>query len=100
MRTFKICNFQIYTITNDIHHAVPYISRTFIVFWPCCMVNGILVPQSGMESMPPAVQTWSLDHWTANEVPGLITGSLYFFTPCSASGSHQSVLCTYEFSIF
>ena len=71
-----------------------------LFFWPCCMVNGILVSQSGMDSMPPAVEMWSLDHWTAKEVPGLITGSLYFFTPYSASGIYQSVLCTYEFSIF
>ena len=31
--------------------------------------NGILVPQLGMESMPPAVEAWSLNHWTAREVP-------------------------------
>ena len=49
------------------------------------MANGILVLQSGMEPMPRAVEMWSLDYWTAWEVPGLITGSLYFFTPYSAS---------------
>ena len=29
----------------------------------------ILVPQPGIEPMPPAVEAWSLNHWTAREVP-------------------------------
>ena len=29
----------------------------------------ILVPQPGMEPVPPAVEVWSLNHWTAREVP-------------------------------
>ena len=28
-----------------------------------------LVPQPGIESMPPAVEAWSPNHWTAREVP-------------------------------
>ena len=37
-------------------------------FWPCHMACGILVPQSGIEPMPPAVEVWSPNHWTAREV--------------------------------
>ena len=33
------------------------------------MACGILVPQSGIESGPPAVEVWSLNHWTAREAP-------------------------------
>ena len=33
--------------------------------WAC----GILVPQPGVEPMPPKVEAWSLSHWTAREVP-------------------------------
>ena len=36
------------------------------VFLVAC---GILVPQPGMEPMPPAVEAWSLNQWTAREVP-------------------------------
>ena len=30
----------------------------------------ILVPQPGIKPVPPAVEAWSLNHWTAREVPG------------------------------
>ena len=30
----------------------------------------ILVPRTGIEPMPLAVEAWSLNHWTAREVPG------------------------------
>ena len=29
----------------------------------------ILVPQPGIKPMPPAVEAWSLNHWTTREVP-------------------------------
>ena len=33
------------------------------------MVRGILVPQPGTEPPPPALEAWSLNHWTTREVP-------------------------------
>ena len=30
----------------------------------------MLVPQQGMEPVNPALDTWSLNHWTAKKVPG------------------------------
>ena len=30
---------------------------------------GILFPQPGMEPASPAAEAWSLNHWTAKEVP-------------------------------
>ena len=47
---------------------------------------GILVPQPGVEPMPPAVEAWSLSHWTTREVPGVLLSiskikfSVYFLT--------------------
>ena len=35
------------------------------------MARGILVPRPGIEPIPPKVETWSLNHWTAREVPEL-----------------------------
>ena len=34
------------------------------------MACGILVLQPGIEPVPPAVEAWSLNHWTSREVPG------------------------------
>ena len=33
------------------------------------MACGVLVPQPGIEPVPPAVAVWSLHHWTSKEVP-------------------------------
>ena len=38
-------------------------------FWPCHAPCGILVPRPGMEPVPPAMEVWSLNHWTTGEVP-------------------------------
>ena len=37
-------------------------------FWLCHMTCGILFPWPGLESMPPAVEAQSLNHWTARGV--------------------------------
>ena len=42
----------------------------FFSFWPRQAACGNLVPQPGIEPMPPAAEAWSLNHWTAREVPG------------------------------
>ena len=33
---------------------------------------GTLVPRPGIESVPPAVEAWSLNHWTTREVPRMV----------------------------
>ena len=33
------------------------------------MACGILVPQPGIEPVPPVVEAWSPNHWTAREFP-------------------------------
>ena len=43
----------------------------FTFFFPLasCATCRILVPWPGIEPMPPAVEVWSSNHWTAREVP-------------------------------
>ena len=37
--------------------------KVFLVFWGALVAGGILVPQPGIEPMPPALEAWSLNHW-------------------------------------
>ena len=55
---------------------------------PCRAACGILVPRPGIEPVPPAVEAWSLNHWTAREVPEfLMFQSLISETSFSISSS-------------
>ena len=47
------------------------------MFWPHSTACGILVPQPGIEPVPPALEAQSLNHWTAREVP-IVSFSLDF----------------------
>ena len=39
------------------------------IFWLCRAACGILVPQPEVKPATPAVEAWSLNHWTTREVP-------------------------------
>ena len=43
----------------------------FVCFWLRWVARRILIPQLGIEPTPPAMETWSLNHWTAREVPSI-----------------------------
>ena len=49
----------------------------FIFFWPYHAACGILVPQPGIEPMPPTVEVWCLNHWTAREVLAILNSQSY-----------------------
>ena len=49
------------------------------------MVCGILVPQPGMEPVPPTVEAWSLNHWTVREAPGP-----RLYSTCAPASEEQS----------
>ena len=49
-----------------------------------------LVSWPGMEPGPPALEVWSLSHWTTREVPG----DVYFFKGCIAALKKVQVLLT------
>ena len=56
-------------------HIIPYSftvcrifdSFIFNLFWPCCTACGILVPQPGIELVPPAAEAQSPSHWTTRK---------------------------------
>ena len=48
------------------HQGSPQFSFFLTVPRTAC---GILFPRPGIEPVPPAVEVWSLNHWTAREVP-------------------------------
>ena len=41
----------------------------FLTFWLCHMACRIFVPQPWILPTPPAVEGWSLNHWTTKKVP-------------------------------
>ena len=41
----------------------------FFFYWLYCMACRILTPYPGIKPMPPEVEAWSLNHWTAREFP-------------------------------
>ena len=47
------------------------------IFWPRHETCKIVVFQLGIKPLPPAVVAWSLNHWTAREVPLLFC---FFFS--------------------
>ena len=50
--------------TYSVLSTVTHIS----IFWLCHRQYETLVTQSGIEPSPPALEAWSLNHWTAREV--------------------------------
>ena len=66
------------------------------IFWLFHRAYGILVPQSGIESVTPAVEAWSLNHWTIRE------GSVHSFLdyiPIWKYNSTQFLLNAHFYSI-
>ena len=47
----------------------PVFCFCFLFFWLHHTACGILVPQPGIEPVPPPVGAWSPNHWTAREFP-------------------------------
>ena len=54
-----------------------FFKREFIFilknFWPHPEACGILVARPGIELVPPALEAQSLNHWTARDVPVIIS---------------------------
>ena len=51
--------------------------KLLFTFWLCYTACRILVPWSGIEPMPPAVEAWSLDHWTTRKASLQLLKNLY-----------------------
>ena len=52
-------------------YSLVVVSELLIIFFEgtCGAVCGILVLHQGSNLCPPALEAWSLNHWTAREVP-------------------------------
>ena len=53
-----------FTLCICVQSLVQWPWAPFVLFWPHPEACRILVPQPGMEPMPPAVETRSPNHWT------------------------------------
>ena len=51
----------------------------FFLFWLISVTWGILVPQLGIESLPPALKVQSPNHWTIREAPNPCLFNLLFY---------------------
>ena len=69
-----------FTLCICVQSLVQWPWAPFVLFWPHPEACRILVPQPGMEPMPPAVDALSLNHWTIREVL-----SLFFLIPTGRS---------------
>ena len=81
LATFKLCNCVVdfllfyFIFLNNYPETIEWHFILFLFyFWPCpcgvhCVACGILVPQPGIEPVPPALGAQSLNHGTAREVP-------------------------------
>ena len=72
MSSFEKCQFMSFAhvldqVTLSVIELYEYVRM--YVFRLRRMICGILVPQPGIKPMPPAVEVWSLNHWTTREVP-------------------------------
>ena len=53
-------------------------SVCFWFIWPPPAAWGISVPWPGIEPMTPALEAWSLNHWTPREVPTVFCDEVQF----------------------
>ena len=64
---------------NFLFYFYFYYYYHYHLFFGCSgWYAGILVPWPGIKFMPPAVEAWSLNHWTSREIPD--SWFLFFYT--------------------
>ena len=79
----------------------------FIFFLAALQGIWDLSSQEGIESMPPALEAWNLNHWTTREVPRSFFKNLFFntifkgYTPFIVITKYwlHSAYCTLAFSL-
>ena len=81
---------KIFYVSVDLVVMYPlsflFLNKKFIqYFFIVPMACGILVPCPGMESTPPAVQAWNLNHWTTTSISKLNNLVLLSFSLSSPS---------------
>ena len=70
-----LCNlFRLPPFHSFVYKLLLSLPLSLLPFFFCLtsMACGILVPQPGIEPVPPAVKAQSLNPWTTREVPSLL----------------------------
>ena len=75
---------------NSIHTFHTY--SMFENFWLCSAARRVIVPHPGMEPMLPALEPWSLNHWTASSVQ--LLSHVWLFTTPWIAARHASLSIT------
>ena len=72
------------------------LSLTVIIIRPCHMACRNLFPWPGIEPVPSAMEAWSLNHWTAGELPWVVIkiASSVFMCVCVCMLSHVWLFMT------
>ena len=76
---------KFHSISGLLHWRSPLLPSSFFLFWLHCETCVILVPWLGIKPRLLAIEAWSLNHWTAREVPS--SASFHKLSPY-----HHSVL--------
>ena len=85
------------------HHLCCYTIFFFSTFWPHREAWRILVPQPGIEPVPPAVEAQCLNHWTTREVPHDLQNDNFYWSKNHQGPQHNLqnhsplVDCVYHF---
>ena len=86
-----------FCLKNLSNHSdrIVLLSLSFLFFWSQCMACGILVPQSGLNPAPLAVEAQSLTHQTTREVLILVISTAPFHEACQ----HRPQGCTLRITL-
>ena len=68
----EVCMYFLFSILSVWNTFSFFFLSFFFFFWLHRAACGILDPQPRIEPVPPAVEEWSLNHWTTREVPGTL----------------------------
>ena len=90
----------IYEVSISPHPHQHLYTCNFFLFLPFFFFSGHSMrhgdlPQPGIKPMPPAVEAWSLNHWTTREVPTLV--NFCVFGNIHTNGCEVMPHCGFEF---
>ena len=93
-RVYQIVNFKNYTagMRASFWNLKTHLCFA-LFFWPCCVACGILV----LPPVPPALGTWSLNHWTARDI---LDSPAFNVVNCISSFRDTSVDERFEFYLW
>lgn len=78
---------------REIAFLLLLFNNRFSFFWPNLAACGILVPWTGIKSVPPALEAWCRNHWSHLTREVLGSFSSISWVPCWASYLYNAVRC-------